>query len=147
LKPDFHNFDERILHGCFQMLTDYVEIDQERLNYLIMDTDQDVKKYSDAAKEIISLYKWWKEIRSARKIIENHLEEAKKRRIKIPPQTVEIVEKSNKQQVFRHVDYHPDEFKDYDNLIKELVKEEESRIQEDEYVLIKLMKVRVYLSS
>lgn len=87
LKPDYYDLDTRILHGVFNQLVDFVECEKAWLNvvwrkdaskqslfkkfrspengieYLQWEIDTaDVEGQKEGAEEILALYKWWKEI-------------------------------------------------------------------------------------
>ena len=63
LKKGWCDKDEILLHAAFQLLVDFVE--QEKPGQIIdWETDELHKK---AWKEIMSLYRWWKKERAARK--------------------------------------------------------------------------------
>ena len=61
LKKGWHDKDEILLHATFQLLVDFMEKEHpERIGWNAN------KMHRDAWREIKSLYKWWKEKRSAR---------------------------------------------------------------------------------
>jgi len=63
LDKGWHDKDEVLLHAAFQLLVDLVE--KERPDKVV---DWDANGlHKQAWKEIKSLYKWWKEIRPARR--------------------------------------------------------------------------------
>ena len=63
LKKGWHDKDEILLHATFQLLVDFIEKEhpEERIDW------RADKVHRQAWGEIKSLYKWWKEKRSARR--------------------------------------------------------------------------------
>lgn len=97
LKPDYHDFDRRILHGVFNELVNFVECDKAWLNVVFGDNkgkrglferyrsaeqgieylnwemslqDDNLNNQAEVAKETLALYKWWKEVYLTRKDID-----------------------------------------------------------------------------
>jgi hypothetical protein len=96
LAPGYHDCDERMIHAIFNLLVDFVEIEKAWMNtwtdnaaysklswfdrnfrrfrspedgiaYLNWEINQcNLKDQSDSAKEILDLYTWWKEVRPNR---------------------------------------------------------------------------------
>ena len=80
-RGQWHEFDERILHCLFDELVRFVEDEvgmkglewQSKLTGKDWDLDEDDSRYNQPApqalnaREIIELYRWWKEIRPNRK--------------------------------------------------------------------------------
>jgi len=62
LDKGWHDKDEILLHAAFQLLVDFVE--NEHLEWFDWDAGESHRR---AWEEIKSLYKWWKEKRSARR--------------------------------------------------------------------------------
>ena len=63
LDKGWHDRDHVLLHGAFQILTDFIECEHPDR---IIDWSRD-KSHKSAWKEIRSLYKWWKKTRPSRK--------------------------------------------------------------------------------
>ncbi|MBI4670939.1 MAG: hypothetical protein HY741_04620 [Chloroflexi bacterium] len=62
LDKGWHDRDEILLHACFQVLVDFVE--QEKPDQILDWSHSDESRR--VWKEIMSLYRWWKEKRPAR---------------------------------------------------------------------------------
>lgn len=98
LKPNYYDLDHRILHGLFNGLVNHVECEKAWLNRVFskkkykrglfekfrspelgleylqweIDLEEDYNKsQSEAARETLALYKWWKEVYLTRKDIQD----------------------------------------------------------------------------
>jgi len=58
LKPGYHDIDTRMLHACFNLLTQYVECEKP-FDFIEWDHDE---VHRHVASEIKYLYHWWKEV-------------------------------------------------------------------------------------
>ena len=68
LKPGWHDTDERMLHACFQLLSDFVEKEWGITNHdgfldnvWIKDPDELVSIQNKTNKKIFEMYVWWKQ--------------------------------------------------------------------------------------
>jgi hypothetical protein len=82
LPPGFHDKDEVILHVCFSLLVDFVDVEVasilnindcgekftgiKAINYLIEESSQSDSNESETWRAIKELYVWWTSIRPAR---------------------------------------------------------------------------------
>jgi len=124
--------DEVLIHAAFQLLVDFVE--KEKAGEVIDWTwNNDVKQ---AWYEIHSLYKWWKEIRPARKdpLMDEHIES--------PPFEFEKIPDSK---YVRLVDWDREDHKDFADACEESVRLEKEWNEEDSDNLHRLVNIRSYL--
>lgn len=63
LSPGYHDKDDMMLHGCFQLLVDWVEREKG-----IEWWDPDGLDQKDAVAQLKRLYEWWKTLRPQRYI-------------------------------------------------------------------------------
>ena len=63
LKPGYYDKDYLILHSCFNLLKDYVEVEKPFEHFV---TDEETKPIWD---EVKALYNWWTILRPSRKEI------------------------------------------------------------------------------
>jgi hypothetical protein len=138
LKPGYYDVDDRMLHGCFQLLVDYVEKEKPFEN-----TDWKwSQEVVDVAKEIRALYQWWKEVRPARKdpLRELKDEERPKAFECYSRQTDGSLVYGDKERQLEDTRYPK-----YKPALEEHRRLELSWDDEDREMLIRLMKIRLHL--
>lgn len=138
LKPGYYDVDHRLLHACFNLLADFVEKEKpfEHINW-----DHD-ETHQHAAREIKSLYNWWKESYLCRRGIMEDFPDH------LMPKPFEDWKKSPD----GGSSYGPEEressekkWPEYHLALRESWAQEERWDKEEEENLIRLMKIRGYL--
>lgn len=148
LAPGYYDVDERMLHGCFQLLVSFVERENaiEMLDYkgeLPEDPDQraQIEHQRAMIAEVKDLYDWWKNKRPRRLSALDALEDGKR------PKAFSTWVKSE-----HGMSFGPDEARDqainypeYDKALHTSWEQEKRWDEEDDANLIRLMKIRRFL--
>jgi hypothetical protein len=132
LDKGWHDKDNVLLHAAFQLLADFVE--QEKPDKIV-DWSFD-EPHWQAWKEITSLYKWWKEIRPARR---SPLDDKK---LKSPPLKFRKIPGS---ELGKIVELDRKKYAVYYRALKEDARLEQKWFEEDQRNLHRLVEVRPFL--
>jgi hypothetical protein len=132
LKKGWHDRDELLLHAAFQVLIDFVECEKPE-NTINWNYD---KIYKHTWKEIIFLYKWWKEIRPLR---QNPLDEMK---LVKPPIKLTKIPGSV---FYQLVELDDKKYIPYNRALKKYYQLEQKWYEEDQQYLHRLIEIRSFL--
>ncbi len=132
LNKGWHDKDNVLLHAALQLLADFVEQDKPGK---IVDWSFD-EPHRHAWKEIKSLYKWWKETRSARC---SPLDDKK---LKSPPLRFKKIPGSDLGEI---VEPDSNKYAAYYRALKEDARLEQKWFEEDQRNLHRLIEVRPFL--
>ena len=124
--------DEILLHATFQLLVDFVE---QEIPDQIINWNSDVL-HKEAWKEIKSLYKWWKNIRTNRK---SPLDDKK---IKHPPMKFEKVPGKN---LSKMIEPDKKKYSKYFQALRKTLKLERKWEEDDQRNLHRLIDIRKFL--
>lgn len=146
LKPGYYDKDHIMLHGNFSILKNYVEVECAAMHNWdkpVKEANDGVKhleweislgeespRQSESAKEILTLYKWWTEIRPNRE------------RVKLPIKAEEALSKRKWTDTFFDTMERVEKDDEYKNYIKESHEQTDAWNQEDDDMLIRLIKIR-----
>ena len=138
LPPGYHDKDQLMIYGCFSLLVDYVE--KEKC-FEVIEWESDPGHSADA-KEIRSLYDWWKNVRPNRK---DPIHDVGSPNRKKP--VVASVDEDGDPATFAFGEYDdtPEKIAAWNDACKRSHKLEEEWNQEDEQNLIRLMRIRLRL--
>jgi hypothetical protein len=132
LEKGWHDKDEVLLHATFQILVDFVE--QERPAEIVdWDCNDECKHVWS---EIMSLYKWWKEERPARK---SPLDDES---LETPPFEFEPIPNSD---LYHMIEPDKEQYKAYYQALDTHHELEQTWLEEDQRNLHRLIEIRGYL--
>lgn len=128
----WHDKDEILLHGAFQLLVDFIEHEQP-VKYINWNGNASDKQ---AWREINSLYRWWKVKRPSRR---SPLDDKK---LDIPPFKFKRIPKSNLHQL---VEPDKKKYAVYYRALRQHARREQKWYEEDQRNLHRLVEVRSFL--
>jgi hypothetical protein len=128
----WHDKNKILLHAAFQLLVDFVEQEQPAK---LIDWSADAR-HRKAWKEIMSLYRWWRKERSARKSILD------RKNVKYPPHKAEKIPGKD---AWKWIEPDRKKYAAYYRLMKKSWRQEAKWVAEDQKNLHRLIDIREHL--
>ena len=129
LEKGWHDKDEVLIHAAFQLLTDFMELEQPQ-KIIVWSRDAGHRK---AWKEMMSLYRWWKKERPVR--------DKKYRKIKVP----KMISRKTDDNCYTLEPVDKVAYKKYAAIDRKRFKDEEKWFKDDQKNLHRLIEIRQYL--
>ncbi len=133
LEPGWHDVDKRMLHGCFELLNEFIEKDSG-FKYIDWNSSEETEQ---VYKEMMSLYEWWNVTRKFRDRYDPT------NWVKEPTMGFERIDTKSSKVIWEGLS--DSEMKEWDRAIKKSMELHAKWNQEDEDNLVRLIKIRPYL--